>query len=308
MKKIFTLISVFSISVTSLLAQADTASTSANWAATPNPGFELWTSFGSYSNPDGWNTANSQETSLGAYNVVQTATAKKGKYAIDLITQNELIVTAPGIATTGTIPTSSSGSITGGIAYTLRPDSIVGWYECNPQSGDRGFATLFLFGSASNNTDTVGVASFTLPATKVSTYTRFSAPFVYRNAHAVANSIWLISSSANSSSAVVGSNAYFDDLAVIINSTVGINEQANPASAIMVSPNPVYDHVMVTGLVNSNSVITMFDITGRKVAGQKLSTGDNLVDVQGFASGLYFYAITDENNSAVKTGKLIVQK
>jgi hypothetical protein len=307
MKKIFTLISVFSISTASLWAQADTASSAANWKATPNPGFENWTSAGSYSNPNGWNTANSQETTLGAYNVVETSTAKSGSHAIDLITQSEIVVTAPGIATTGTIPTSASGSITGGIAYTLRPDSIVGWYECNPQSGDHGFAAVYLFGSAANNSDTVAVASFNLPATKVAAYTRFTAPFVYRNSHAVANSIWLISSSSGTGTAVAGSNAFFDDLAIVINSTVGIATQTNPGVYVTVGPNPASKYVYITNELNTNPVMAMYDITGRKIAEQKLTNGFNTIDIKNLTNGLYIYSVTDENNVPVKTGKLIVQ-
>jgi len=307
MKKIFTLISVFSISTASLFAQADTASSAANWKATPNPGFENWTSAGSYSNPNGWNTANSQETALGAYNVSETSTAKSGSHAIDLVTQSEIIVTAPGIATTGTIPTSSTGSITGGIAYTQRPDSIVGWYECNPGSGDHGFAALYLFGSASNNTDTVAEASFNLPTTKVSTYKRFSAPFVYRNSDPIVNSIWLISSSSGTSGAVAGSNAYFDDLAVVINSTVGIATVTNPDLVVTVGPNPASNRIIVTNGLNATATLAMYDITGRKVAEHKLANGFNTIDIKTVINGVYIYTVTDENNAQVKTGKLIIQ-
>lgn len=306
MKKVFTLLSILTISG-SLLAQSDTASNSSNWKATPNPGFENWTSAGSYSNPNGWNTANSQETALGAYNVEETSTAKSGSHAIDLITQSELVVTAPGIATTGTVPTSSTGSITGGIAYTLRPDSIVGWYECSPQSGDHGFAALYLFGAAANNADTVAVASFNLPTTKVSAYRRFTAPFVYRNTDPVVNSIWLISSSAGTGTAQVGSNAFFDDLAIVINSTVGIASVTNPELVVTVSPNPATNYIRVTNGLNEPAALTMYDITGRKVAENKLANGFNTIDVKTLINGVYIYTVTDENNAQVKTGKLIIQ-
>lgn len=311
MKKIFTLLSILCISATSIWAQSDTASNSTNWVGTPNPGFENWTAFSGYSNPNGWNTANSQETTLGSFNVQQAtgANAKSGKYAVELITQNELIVTAPGIITTGTIPTSSSGSITGGIAYTQRPDSIVGWYKYTPQGSDNAFAAMYLFGSAANNTDTVAEATFSTVAGKTtSTYTRFSAHFVYRNSDPVANSIWLLSSSNGTSGATVGSSAYFDDIATVINSTVGIATQTNPGNSIVVYPSPASDHVEVAGVYNTNSTWSMFDITGRKVAEQKLSKGNNRIDVNNFTNGMYIYTVTDENGVSVKTGKIIVQK
>jgi hypothetical protein len=311
MKKIFTIISLLSISATGLFAQADTASNATNWKGTPNPGFENWTAFSGYSNPDGWSTANSQETILASYNVVKAtgANVKSGSAAVELITQSEAgLATAPGIVTTGTIPTSISGSITGGIAYTLRPDSIVGWFKYTPQGSDNCFAAMYLFGSAANNADTVAEASFSTAAgVKVASYTRFAAKFVYRNTDPVANSIWLLSSSSGTTGAVVGSSAYFDDIAVVLQSTVGIANQSGP-SPVFVAPNPANDHVVISNVADANNVWALYDITGRKVAEQKLAAGVNTLDVKALINGMYIYTITDDNNSPVKTGKLIIQK
>jgi hypothetical protein len=311
MKKIFTIVSFLSISASGLFAQADTASYASNWKATPNPGFENWTTTGGYSNPNGWNTANSQETITGSYNVAKAtgANAKVGSAAAELITQSELgIAIAPGIVTTGTVPTSSTGSITGGIAYTLRPDSIVGWFKYTPQGSDNCFAAMYLFGSAANNTDTVAEASFSTAAgVKVANYTRFGAKFIYRNSDPVANSIWLLSSSSGTAGAVVGSSAYFDELAIVMPSTVGIATQTGP-SPVFVAPNPASNNVVVSNVAEANNVWALYDITGRKVVEQKLATGVNNIDVKTLINGIYIYTITDENNAPVKTGKLIIQK
>src|SRR5665213_2160586 len=124
MKKIFTLISVLSISTASLMAQADTASSAANWKATPNPGFENWThvtsGFNPYDDANGWNDANSQSAITGTFGCIKSTSPniKTGSFAVKLVTASILGIIAPGIVTTGTVPTSSSGSITGGIAYT----------------------------------------------------------------------------------------------------------------------------------------------------------------------------------------------
>jgi len=311
MKKISTLVTIFSLSATCIMAQADTAANAANWKGTPNPGFEGWNTTGtpSYSNPNGWNSANSQSAITGTFGCVKAtgANAKVGSAAVELITESILGITAPGIVTTGTVPTSASGSITGGIAYTLRPDSIVGWFKYAPQGADNGFAAMYLFGSAANNTDTVAEASFSTGNVTTSTYKRFAAAFVYRNTDAVANSIWLLSSSSGTSGAVVGSSAYFDELAVIIKNTTGIANQTNPGASIVVSPNPATDHFMVT-TVGSNSTISLFDITGRKVTEQKLLNGPNLVDVNLLTNGVYIYTVADANGLPLKTGKIIIQK
>jgi len=311
MKHLSTLIVAFLISTASLCAQADTASSAANWKASPNPGFEAWTTvsgfFGNYYNPNGWNTANSQTASVGTYCVTEGA-AYTGKYSAQLTTQNIAGNMAPGIITTGTIPTSTTGSITGGIAYTLRPDSIVGWYKYTPAGSDNCFASLDLFGSAANNADTVATASFQTVAGKTtSTWTRFSAPLKYRNSDPVANSLWLICSSGNSTG-VQGSVMYVDDVAIIINNTTGIANQVNTGNNITVSPNPASDHITVIQSIHSSATIAIYDITGREVSEQKLDKGSNTIDVKGLTNGIYIYTVIAENNNSVKTGKLIIQK
>src|SRR5665213_874841 len=120
MKKIFTLISLCSVSATALFAQ------------TPNAGFESWTHTssitGSYDTPDSWNCANSQTAITGVISCLKATTMHSGSFAVELITKqipspfNQLV---PGIVTTGSI-NATTQSITGGIAYTLKPDSIVG--------------------------------------------------------------------------------------------------------------------------------------------------------------------------------------
>ena len=314
MKKLYILVTILSLSCLNSWAQKDTASSTTNWVATPNPGFEDWTTvsgiLGNYYTPDGWDCANSQTAYTGTYCVTEGkgANVKSGTYSAELITQDITIAStiAPGVITTGTLPTSASGTITGGIAYTLRPDSIVGWFKYTPQGSDYCYISFTVFGTS--NTDTVGVASYSTTAGKtISSFTRFSAPMVYRNSHSVTNSIWVITSS-NASAPVTGSTMYVDDVAVIINTTTGINEQVNTAAPISINPNPASDHVIVSNTSNHNAVLALYDITGRKVAEQSLACGTNNIDVKAFTNGLYLYTVTDENGGSLKTGKLIIQK
>jgi len=313
MKKIFTLISIFTLAFGSLWAQHDTASGPANWKATPNPNLQDWASvscsfFGTYEEPDGWNTANSQSCTIGSECVTQmTSGAHNGTYAAILTTLSLAGNMAPGIMTTGVIPTTTSGSITGGIAYAEHPDSIVGWFKYTPQGSDNCFATVDLFGSAANNTDTVAVASFnTAPGVSVSAWKRFSAPFKYRNSDPVANSIWLVCSSGNSTG-VANSVMDVQDLAIVINNWTGVNLQSNPDVSISISPNPASGHIVVN-TSGANSILSLYDISGRKVSEQKLVKNNNIIDVTSFNDGLYIYLVTDENGASVKTGKLIIQK
>lgn len=222
MKKIFTLISIFSVSVTCLLAQA-----------TPNAGFETWTTQGSFFTYDvatGWDSPNSQTATVGTFVCIKTTDKHSGSLAVKLMCKTIAgMQDAPGVTTTGILPTSNGQPITGGVAYTLRPDSIVGWYKYTSVSGDNGFMGFRLYGSGGDN-DSVAVGSFNTPASTVSTYTRFSQALTYYSTNAVANSRWLLVSTKNGDIPVIGSTLFVDDLDLIfaVRDSIAITSGTNP--------------------------------------------------------------------------------
>ena len=289
-------------------------STKILWSqVTPNPSFDNWTtssSFPSYTYPTSWDCPNSQTAVTGTFLVVKATAAAdihSGSAAVKLITKNVLSVNAPGIVTTGKLPTSTGGNITGGVPYNLRPDSIVGWYKYTPAGGDNGFFALALLG-AGGNTDTIGSAFWTTPTTTVGTYTRFSAPIIYRSSNAVDTAVWVVNSSASGTptSANVGSTLFADDLGVIINPSTNVPEleMANVA----IGPNPASEYVFVNNLCCAKSIFELTDITGRKITEQKITGVSQSIEVNDFPAGLYLYRIIDENKTVLKTGKLIIQR
>ncbi len=298
MKKIFTLISILSISSAGMFAQ------------TPNAGFETWThnSFPSYDTPDSWNCANSQTALTGVFSCVKSSSAHSGSFAIQLITKqigspiNQLV---PGFATTGTLPTSITGPITGGIAYTLRPDSITGWYKYTPQGGENGYIQFILFGTS--NSDTIATGGFATPAAAVGSYTRFHAEMIYRSANPVTNSMWLLSSSKNDAlTASIGSTLFVDDLALVFNPGVGVAEQNR--TEVTLFPNPASDRIEIKNILNSAAQFVLYDAMGNKMEEKEIGSVESSVDVKEFANGLYFYTVTGKNNLNIKSGKLIIQK
>ena len=235
MKKIFTLISLISVSATAL------------WAQTPNAGFETWTNhsgFFSYDTPDNWSTPNASTASVGTFVCVKTTDKHSGASAIKLISKSILgMQDAPGVATTGVLPSQNGAPITGGVAYTLRPDSIVGWYKYTSVSGDNGFAEFRLYGAGGDN-DSVARASFNTPSATVGTYTRFSKELTYFSSNAVTNSRWLLCSTKNGDLPVLNTILFADDLDLIfaVRDSIAITTGTNPMCSGQSTTFTAYPH------------------------------------------------------------------
>jgi len=278
-------------------------------AATPNAGFETWTNHSSsvsYDDANGWNDLNSTTAGFGVvtcFKATAAADIHGGSAAMKLTTQKVLGQNANGIATTGNINTSSQ-AITGGIAYTGHPDSIVGFYKSSPVSTDHGFFQLMLLGSS--NTDTVGYVRFNTPTTAVNTYTRFSAPVLYKNSHPVATSQWLLSSSFGASGQQVNSTVFVDDLDLIFNPN-GIQEE-ELLSGFHVGPIPAQNTLTVFNSRGTPAYIEFYEITGRKLFITPVNNASNSISLDNLHAGVCLYTIFDQTGKPLNNGKVIVQK
>lgn len=103
-----------------------------------------------------------------------------------------------------------------------RPDSLIGWFKATPQTGDRANIGVLLhvdegrlpaFGTEAN---WVGGASWKAPYGTVNDWTRFSTPFNYTSA---IDPEWIlfILTAGDSAGSQVGTQAWFDDMALIYN-------------------------------------------------------------------------------------------
>jgi hypothetical protein len=272
--------------------------------ATPNPGFENWTTVGNRVDPDNWNTLNPSTAIIGVLTCTRAtgADAHSGSYAIKLTTKSVFGVTANGIASTGTLITTPPYGVSGGIPFTGRPDSITGWYKYTPAGTDSGFVELQLLGTV--NTDTIGYVRFSTPNSTVSTYTRFSKAVTYISPANPANSIWILSSSRGSGPQV-NSSIIFDDIAMVFNGT-GINEQNS--SPIQLIKNPVKE--FMTFNIGSFNVfkISLIDITGKIVVTEKISQLNNSIAIKGLTPGIYFYILENQNGQRTTSGKVLIEQ
>ncbi len=181
----------------------------------PNAGFENWTTSGfpAVENPNSWGTLNGSTAIIGIYTTVKATgvDAHSGNSAIKLISKyiSFASTTAPGIATTGTINTSTQ-AIEGGFVYTQRPYALTGWYKANPQTGDKGSIEVKLWRRAGGVEEVVGEAILDI-TTPTSAYTRFVLPINYTTANAP-DSARLILFSSDGANAVAESELIVDDL------------------------------------------------------------------------------------------------
>ncbi len=91
-------------------------------------------------------------------------------------------------------------------------------------------------------------------------------------------------------------------LAVFEKIPSGINDASR--TAFNVYPNPANDFVSVT--VDGNSVITIYDLSGKIVMKQNVTSNTNRIDVSSFAKGVYIVKAQNENGT-VSSSKLIIK-
>jgi len=269
-------------------------------AATPNAGFENWTAATSYNTPNNWNTLNSTTSYLSVYTCLKATAASdyhSGTAAIELITKTVLTSKAQGIATTGKLNTNMitmTGSINGGIPYTERPDSIVGWYKSSPVSNDTGFVQFILFGSTR---DTIGIARFYVPATAVTKFTRFHKAIEYRSSNVPDSSLWILSSSSGATGQQVNSTIWVDDLDLIYNTT-GISNTSSIDNTVILFGNPVSDKLDI--YIPQNSQIEILNINGQILKNIQDAYDCTIIDFSDLAKGLYFIEIKNKDGILVK--------
>ena len=258
--------------------------------AIPNPGFENWTSQGSYDDCSGWGTID-QPVSSACFckgTAVKTAVAGEfhsGTLAMKLKTLSVFGQTAPGITATGTINQTTQG-IDGGVAYNLRPDSIVGWYRYIPSGTDTGSVeiTLSKWNTGTSKRDVVAHAKFTQKAS-VASYVRFTQALTY-SLSSNPDTMVVILLSSSTTAPQVNSTMWVDDLDLIFNSTTNIGNNHMANSVVSIYPNPSKGSFVIETGSTEKQTMQMYDVNGKLVLTQIINDKTN-VDVNGLAEGVY---------------------
>lgn len=296
MRKVYTVLTIATIAALNANAQNPL----------PNSSFETWETvnagIGSYSEPVDWNSANTCSYIVSISSVTQSTDAHSGSSSAKLETKQAGVVLIGGVLSTATMVCNPANpGITGGLPYTERPDSLVGWFKYTPQGADTAYIQFILFDA---NGDSVSYTKHKLIGTHTS-WTRFSAPISYLNNNAVAVASFLANSSwgnSNIGQAVVGSIMYLDDVELVF--ATGIDEQALNTQ-VSLFPNPSNGVLHISNNSGSELRFELMDITGKTVQRTQVGMDNTMVNVDQLAPGMYLYRLSDSNGTATRAGKLL---
>ncbi len=288
----------------------------------------------------------SSNAQLGVETCYKSTTAHSGSYSVEVVTQKDLILGGliteyiNGVVTTGVVnapTTSKSDGYVGTenfsdstvddrrMSFTGRPDSLVGWYQYTQSTttggtggaNEQGKIRAILHTSnyydpetpttyhADPTANKIADALFLTPMANTTGWTRFSVPFNYVSASSPTYIMINVTSSANQVTSVAGSTLLLDDLDVVYNPTSVSNTIMKEADVNVYA----YEKTVFVNFINASadqSVITIMDITGKKVFSQSITneklSSYNLSDLN---TGIYIYQLS--NNNYCKTGKFLLQ-
>lgn len=212
-----------------------------------NTSFEDWTNVGQATEePVNWSSLKTSDGGALINALVpqlcwRSADAHTGQYSVNLRTVNSAIGAANGLLTNGRV--HAELAVENSYMYTVqndaqwntpltgRPDSLVGWFKASPQPGDRANVGALLhvdegrlpaFGTEAN---WVAGLSWKAPSAAIAEWTRFSEPFLYLSS---ADPEWIlfILTAGDSAGSQVGTEAWFDDLALIYNVQCALDAQS----------------------------------------------------------------------------------
>ena len=116
------------------------------------------------------------------------------------------------------------------------------------------------------------------------------------------------SAASGTTSAIVNAASttagFFDNLLVTATNVdlLGVNEIAAADLSVAAFPNPVKDHINISGTMNNGiNTVTLTDINGRNVKQKSFdSTADAVIDMTDVAAGIYMMKIDTQTTSIVK--------
>lgn len=263
----------------------------------PNSGFENWTNYTLYEDPQYWSGLNALTLFGASETAIKSTDAHSGNYALKLVTSISDIGgdgemdTLPGIIILGNVdPMNETGNA--GMPFTHRPDSLTGWYKLISPNNIP-FQLVFSsnrWNAATETTNTIGAATF--EGNTSSNYVRFSIPITYLES---GNPDTIQVYISNSFGETMSNNELFiDDLSFVYNGTAGLEEHV---SAFKLAPNPTTTALKIESTLPMQS-IRIADLNGRTIYETDLDQFNYQLETASFSNGIYYCTVFFENGSS----------
>ncbi len=258
----------------------------------PNSGFENWTNFVVYEQPESWNTSNKLTFALGIFCVEKEAqNPYEGNYSVKLTTKSAMAgsITIPGYLTLGDFTfdmTTQEVKNFGGIAFNKKPDKLSLYYKYLPAPGDKWFIAVEFFYRDSTNGEkhTIGGATAYF-ADSTPEWTLLELPLNFQPG-AEPDSLNINILSSNPDSPLVGSVLYLDKL--YFDYPDNINEEK--AAEIRMYPNPCHNTLYFTE--NDTEMEWLIsDISGKTVMKGVTRGNSEGLDISKLNQGYYLLKI-----------------
>lgn len=303
-----------------------------------NAGFETWENEGSSTEePTSWNS-NKTGTGLassGPQTCYKDATSHSGTACVRVETKYYILAVVNGNVTTGAVEAPSSDKAKGflsatgtnKIAFTGRPDSLVGWYKYTQAtsgtgaSAEQGKVLAYLHSGdfydpetpvSGNHPDLsankIASALFVSPATNQTSWKRFSVPFNYVNSSIPSSIMVNITSSYNQLTVAPGvtgsgSKLWVDDIQCIYNPVSVKENDFTKNVKVYYYDNSIYVDFITKS--DDKSTLEIYDATGKLISNFNLENKTiNTIDVSTLSNGIYMYKVSGKSQG--KTGKLFV--
>ncbi|QQR87706.1 MAG: hypothetical protein IPJ76_05620 [Flavobacteriales bacterium] len=222
-----------------------------------NSGFETWQNVGTGTEePEEWSSIKTSDGGNFINNFApqvcfQSGDAHTGSYSVNVRTVQSPIGAANGIVTCGRVHAElnpANGRVFTEASdaqwyqvMTSRPDSLVGWYKTTVMTGDYPTVDAIVHtgtGSMPENGtlgNWVGQAGWDGASATVGTWTRFSVPFNYLNGNTPAY-VLMVMTSGDSLISQVGTQSWYDDMALIYNVTPAPSDNIAFVTAVLGFP------------------------------------------------------------------------
>jgi len=265
----------------------------------PNGDFENWTSFGSYENPQYWDTPNQAiaiALPFGTKVVTKSTDHESGSFSARLeskqLTFPQLVV--PGVVTLGTLTINiftQTFAINGGVPIQDIPTHLKGFYKFQPKGGDSCVIGIGLTKWNNGVRDSVAIGAFSTHDT-VNVWTPFSAWIDYVLPEAPDTFNILAISSADITP-TAGSVLYIDN--IYLDYTLGINRE-DPAAGIDIYQDREEHQILVYFDYEKpeTTEIQLFNMTGQVVVKTPVETlmkDRRILKYKGFSTGVYVLEI-----------------